>query len=67
MMSEVIEKSLQEAYRRGYADGWKDALYTGVRLLNEAKRQAFADAMMRTNARDKWWELSETVNAERSE
>lgn len=66
-MSEVIEKSLREAYRVGYADGWKDALYTGVRLLNEAKQQEFADAMMWTNTRDKWLERSETVNAERSE
>ena len=49
-MSEAIEKSLREAYRRGYADGWDDALDTGARLLNEmviAKRK------------------SETVNAEK--
>ena len=67
-MSEAIEKSLSEAYRSGYADGWKDALDTGARLLNDiAKRQEFADATRWTNARDKWWERNETVNAEMSE
>ena len=67
-MSEAIEKLLREAYRRGYADGWKDALDTGARLLNDiAKRQEVADATRWTNARDKWWERNETVNAERSE
>lgn len=67
-MSEAIEKSLREAYRSGYEDGWKDAFDTGARLLNDvAKRQEVADATRWTNARDKWWERSETVNAERSE
>lgn len=40
-MSEAIEKALREAYRCGYADGWKDALDTGARLLNDiAKRKS---------------------------
>ena len=67
-MSEMIEKSLREAYRNGYADGWKDALDTGARLLNDiAKRQEVADATRWTNARDEWWKRSDTVNAERSD
>ena len=67
-MSEVVEKALREAYRSGYADGWKDALNLGARLLNDIeKRQEVADATRWTNARDKWWERNETVNAERSE
>lgn len=67
-MSEAIEKSLREAYRSGYADGWADALQMAAGLLGRiAKQRKYADANRWTNARDKYWERSETVNAERSE
>lgn len=67
-MSEAIEKSLREAYRSGYADGWVDALQMAADLLGRiAKQRKYADANRWTNARDKWWERSETVNAERRE
>lgn len=67
-MIEAIEKALREGYKRGYADGWKDALDAGARLLNDiAKRQEVADTTMWANSRGELWKRGDTVNAKRSE